>query len=376
MKLPLYFLSLFIALSSVTVWSEPQVIEHATIYREEGRFGGWPANHGIWNWGDEILVGFSRGYYEDLGEERHNIDHDKPEEHWFARSIDGGKTWELEDPSDVIVPRGAALHGVRPPHLIPKTPIPNTEAINFEHPDFAMTLRMLDHHAGPSMFYYSYDRGKTWEGPFDLLIHDQEGIGARTDYIVNGKHDCMIFVTAAKPNGREGRPLSARTTDGGKTWNFVSWITPLPEGFAIMPSSVRLSETEILSTVRVRKGSKRWIDAYLSQDNGESWDFLSTPVQDAGVGNPPSMIELHDGRLCLTYGYRAEPYSIRAVFSSDNGKTWTKPFTLRDDGSGRDLGYTRTVQIPDGKIVTVYYFQDHKAPERYIAATIWDPGEK
>jgi hypothetical protein len=39
---------------------------------ETGRFGGWPANHGIWSWGDEILVGFSAGY------------------HLFARSMDGG----------------------------------------------------------------------------------------------------------------------------------------------------------------------------------------------------------------------------------------------------------------------------------------------
>jgi hypothetical protein len=31
---------------------------------------------------------------------------------------------------------------------------------------------------------------------------------------------------------------------------------------------------------------------------------------------------------------------------------------------------------PDGKIVTVYYFNDHKDQERYIAATIWDPGLK
>ena len=56
-------------------------IHHVKVYFEEGRFGGWPANHGIWSWGDEILVGFSRGYHKDLGPERHNIDREKPEEH-------------------------------------------------------------------------------------------------------------------------------------------------------------------------------------------------------------------------------------------------------------------------------------------------------
>ena len=32
-----------------------------------------------------------------------------------------------------------------------------------------------------------------------------------------------------------------------------------------------------------------------------------------------------------------------------------------------------SVQRPDGKIVTVYYYNDRSAVERYIAATIWDP---
>jgi hypothetical protein len=27
---------------------------------------------------------------------------------------------------------------------------------------------------------------------------------------------------------------------------------------------------------------------------------------------------------------------------------------------------------PDGKVVTIYYFNDRKDGERYIAATIWD----
>gem|GEM_PF-4111678 len=39
-----------------------------------------------------------------------------------------------------------------------------------------------------------------------------------------------------------------------------------------------------------------------------------------------------------------------------------------------DLGYPRTVQRPDGKIVTMYYFNDASSKERYIAATIWRPG--
>jgi hypothetical protein len=62
--------------------------------------------------------------------------------------------------------------------------------------------------------------------------------------------------------------------------------------------------------------------------------------------------------------------------SDDGGKTWSDEIQLRDGGGGRDLGYPRSVQQSDGKVVTVYYFWDKKTgPERYVAATIWDPGK-
>src|SRR5262249_7060811 len=99
------------------------------------------------------------------------------------------------------------------------------------------------------------------------------------------------------------------------------------------------------------------------------------PVPDTGEGNPPHLIKLADGRLCLTYGRRASPYGILARLSADAGKTWSAPIALRNDGGGRDLGDPRSGQPPDGKVVTIYYFWDTlTGPERYIAATIWDPG--
>ena len=58
----------------------------------------------------------------------------------------------------------------------------------------------------------------------------QPGIAARTDYIVNGPDDCLLFLTAAKANRQEGPAALRRTTDGGKTWQFVSWIGPEPDG--------------------------------------------------------------------------------------------------------------------------------------------------
>lgn len=125
------------------------------------------------------------------------------------------------------------------------------------------------------------------------------------------------------------------------------------------------------------KARKSWIEAWRSADNGESWSFVGEPVPDTGEGNPPHLLKLADGRLCVTYGHRAAPFGIFARLSDDGGKSWSKPIVLRDDGGGRDLGYPRSVQRPDGRIVTVYYFWTEKTgPERFIAATIWSARAK
>jgi hypothetical protein len=356
--------------------AEDAAVEHVKVYHQKSRFGGWPANHGIWSWGDEILVGFSAGYHKDLGPAVHNIDREKPEEHLLARSKDGGKTWSIENPAPqhVLVGTAGMRHGTVPPDCTEPEPIDCPGGIDFTHPDFALTCRMAGVHTGASRFYYSCDRGRTWKGPFRLPLFGHSGIAARTDYVVNGPRDCLLFLTASKTDDREGRPVCVRTTDGGKTWKLVSYLGPEPKGYAIMPSTVRLGAKELLSAIRRREGAKAWIETYRSLDDGASWKLDTLPAPDLGEGNPPSMIRLADGRVCLTYGCRAAPYGIRARLSKDGGRTWGGEILLRDDGGGRDLGYPRSVQRLDGKVVTVYYLWDPKTgPERYIAATIWDP---
>jgi BNR repeat-like domain len=348
---------------------------HVKVFSEPGRFGGWPANHGIWSWGDEILVGFSAGYFKDNGPSRHAIDHDRPEEHLLARSLDGGETWSIENPAakGALIPTGKALHGITPPRLQERAWTDCPGGIDFTDPNFALTIRMTDVSGGASRFSYSTDRGHTWQGPFRLPLFGQPGIAARTDYLVNGKHDCLLFLTAAKRDGEEGRPLCVRTIDGGKSWLYVAWIADEPQGYAIMPSTVRLSSNELLSAVRCQDEERNWIDTYRSLDLGKNWTRDQTPVGDLGEGNPPSLIRLKDGRICLTYGYRAKPYGIRARLSADGGRTWGTEMTIRGNGGGRDLGYPRSAERSDGKIVTIYYFHDAPLEDRYIAATIWEP---
>ncbi len=362
--------SSFIAVISIAACcfaATPRIVHDVTVYREAGRYGGWPANHGIWSWGNEILVGFSAAYFQLKTPDRHQYDNRKPEEPRLARSLDGGESWAIEAPPSLLPPEqgGPAVTELDKP-------------MDFTDPNFVMTLRFSDTNKGPSRFWYSLDRGRIWRGPYAFPLLDQIGIAARTDYIVNGKHDAFVFLTASKTNGKEGRVLCARTEDGGMKWKFVSWIGGEPAGFSIMPSTVRMSPKELITATRVKYDKDTGaIEVYRSKDDGSTWQLWSRPLTVSGPfnGNPPSLIRLKDGRLCLTYGVRSAPYRICARLSND-GRTWSDEIVLRNDGAMWDLGYVRSVQRLDGNVVTIYYFPEQAHTERIIAATVWEPDSK
>ena len=62
-----------------------------------------------------------------------------------------------------------------------------------------------------------------------------------------------------------------------------------------------------------------WIDLWRSDDLGQSFAKIATPVPISRSGNPPTLTLLADGRLALVYGWRLPPYGVRARFSSDDG---------------------------------------------------------
>jgi len=363
-------------------------VQHREVYRDPNRYAGWPANYGIWSWGDEIVVGFTIGYPSREGG-FHARDRTRPFDNVQARSLDGGETWQIE-PFPGHRPGGRGLSADE--HMLPgmgvgaildgeEAPRPCPGEIDFQHPDFALMAAKTGLVAGArSFFYVSFDRCRSWQGPYSLPMYSPTGVAARTDYIVSGPRTCTLFLTANKRDDGEGRVLCARTTDGGRSFPLLSWIGPEPEGYAIMPSSVALGPGRFLVAVRrsgPRDGAQPapcWIELWRSDDDGHTWRYAGRPVPDTGLGgNPPALLRLLDGRLCLIYGHRAPPFGIQARLSEDEGATWSAAIPLRTDGGCHDLGYPRAVQRPDGTVVIVYYFNDRPDGERYIAATLWRP---
>jgi hypothetical protein len=285
------------------------VVKHVMVYDEPGRYAGWPANGGFWMWGNEMAVAFECGWFEDRPDwqDGHAKD-DRSNEDIVARSSDGGLTWTHKKYD--ILSSGDNMQ-------------PSPGGIDFTNPDFAFKCQ-------GERFYYSYDRAKTWHGPFRLRVPGLPGgdddLESRSNFIVNSKNDCFVFL-GVEPDNAEDLAYCTRTTNGGKTFDFVGWISPditkAPkyERWAVY-SGVRVSSNHLIAALR-RKINKKsgkikrlnWIDVYESKDNGRTWSFLSK-VADTDVvnsdhnGNPPSILKLKDGRLCV-----AKPGANRLSFA-------------------------------------------------------------
>jgi hypothetical protein len=216
-------------------------IQHRLVYKEPGRFCGWPANHGIWSWGDEILVGFARVYYQ-ANQQEHSIVKDKPSELRFARSLDGGETWALDGEWKWRLNDPGALTSF----IGDSIPLP--QAINFAHPDFVLKCF-------GSNFVISDDRGKSWQGPYALPDFGRK-LTARTDYITEGADRCFVFLAAFEPAVHaklKDRAFCIQTADGGKSFQFRGHMTGEPIAVrSVMPSTVRGAQGQFISALRRR----------------------------------------------------------------------------------------------------------------------------
>lgn len=362
-------------------------MEQVTIYREPGRFAGWPANYGMWAWGDELVLGFTVG--EHLTEGRfHARNTAKPFVNLQARSLDGGRSWNVGAfPGHLPGGRGLSADehmnaGLRLGEALESDPVaPSPGGFDFSHPDFALMVGRTGLLAGtPSFFYVSTDRCRSWQGPYALPMWGLPAVAGRTDYQVLSPDRCLLFLTANKTNGEEGRVFCAETTDGGRSFAFLSWIGEEPPGrvdYGIMPASLRLPSGDIIVANRMgRDDEVFWIEIHRSSDEGRSWRLVSTPVTFRDLrhqGNPATLNRLADGRIAMTYGNRDAPYTMAARISADEGASWGPEITLRSGGGNHDLGYPRTVAAADGTLVTAYYFNDRVDGERFIAATRWRP---
>lgn len=345
------------------------------LYQKEGKFAAWPANYLCKNWNDEIVAGFFIADHYSGPVYMHSYEPDKEHCIYLARSLDNGETWTAE-PTPLSDPAPSDIK------KMPEILRDFDGNIDFTHPDFMLMFnRSGEAKEDFSWWYYSMDRGHTWDGPFKIPLMPEltYGLNMRTEYKIISKDELLFFGTCQKSTEIEGRVFCAKLTEGGKRAEFVGWIDDeLPgKGFMIMPQVQRRKDGTLVAITRVREDTATedeyifYMGQYESADEGKTWVRKANATGDMG-GNPPALTVMGDGTWVLIFGRRTTPTGIRCVYSEDEGRTWSKEIIIRDDTTGNDLGYPRAITRNDGSVFVCYYFCENKDKERYIAASIFD----
>lgn len=229
-----------------------------------------------------------------------------------------------------------------------------------------------------SLFRISRDNGKTFGRIYKSPITSPHGprelpdgriIWCGSPFYANQDHDVSRGIECYELD-----PDSWNMTFLGK----ISAITDR-DGDALLscePDVIGLPDGTLVCHIRVqgRKADFSQLTLYqsVSCDSGHTWSNPKQILPD--MGGAPAHLMLHSsGLLISVYGYRCEPFEIRAILSSDGGESWSEPVTLSTGNIYPDMGYPMSVEVSDGVILTVYYCHPAPGEPAIIRQVRWLP---
>lgn len=365
-----------------------KVLQHISIYEKRDAYCAWPAMGRAAN--GDIVVLFTRTE-EHLGPNGEIL---------LSRSTDNGRTWRppaiiydtpLDDRESGLthLHDGRLLAHYRSVRWTPEnylalpdnayeTSLLGRWIYSVGHPDYATATR----HEG-AWHALSSDNGHTWSAPVP-----------GTDTIHGGLHlqnGSFLVASYREDGGHIG--VYASQTALGEYAKIATVMCPRPKVIRFgEPHILQLASGRLIMMIRATAipyddGSPLchlW--GAWSDDNGQTW---SAPYETPLWGYPPHLLQLADGRVLCSYGYRRAPFGQRAAISED-GIHWSQAgeVILRQDAPNKDLGYPVSLELEPGKILTVYYQSDVDAsadprmrppdPLRKkpgILGTIWEIGQ-
>jgi hypothetical protein len=210
----------------------------------------------------------------------------------------------------------------------------------------------------------STDGGVTWSARYPTIVNSPHG--------PIQLEDGRLLYPGVELWTKERRVGVCESVDDGQSWR---WLAPIPtrpgddsgqyhELHGADAGSGRL-------VVHIRNHNPANAEETLqteSTDGGRTW---SVPHSIGVWGLPSFLTRLRDGRLLMTYGHRRTPFGNQARVSSDAGRTWSEPLIISGDGTNGDLGYPSTVELDDGKLLTVWYESMKGMPRAVLRQARW-----
>lgn len=355
-------------------------MEHFTLYKDSEAYSCFPAiakakDGSLWvtfrRAGNFSLKAVQEGKYDHV---------DKGARIGLLNSIDQGKTWNEtkifpafdpergeQDPSIQVLSNGTLVL-----NFFQWFVVPEEEKDRLKYPARQQLDGSWADVEGP-FIVRSYDNGKTWETSPVYVDSSPLKRGGTSDAVVELPNGNLIMgIYGADYGDRVCRAYSKISSDGGNTWGETALIAA-DKNHEISFEEPGISLTpdgNLLAMIRSGlPGKYAYLHQAFSYDLGKTWVELEETKM---WGHPASILLLADGKMVSTYGYRKEPFGIRASISTDGGKTWDieNEYILREDGGSRDLGYPCTTQLEDGSLYTVYYIHGEDGI-RHIAGTHW-----
>ncbi len=215
----------------------------------------------------------------------------------------------------------------------------------------------------------SSDGGSNWTISATATAFPAESgyIGNPYGDIIQGENGNLFF---AMYSGNPGLTRIFRSIDDGHTWYGYSYI----DTAAVVnePALLHLGNGKWICASRTYDSG---LDLYVSDNNAQSWQRRGKLSEHNE--HPGHLMRLANGRILLTYGNRHAPEGVDVRASDDEGLTWSAPVRLGGFADW-DGGYPSSVQLPDGRVLTVFY-------ERYpipfhddsyrMNSVIWDPAK-
>ena len=225
---------------------------------------------------------------------------------------------------------------------------------------------------------HSADGGKTWQGPvYPPHIAPEINFNAQGEplpaynrgALCEGKNGRIYWAVAAndQESPRKSSVHLLASDDAGLSWNYLS-VVAADENATFNETSVyETPKGDLVAFLRTANLDDQACIAR-STDGGKTfgkWESMGFQ------GHPLNALRLPDNRVLLTYGYRHEPFGIRArILNAECTDFATAPeMILRDDGGSTDLGYTWPVLLGNNRVLVVYYFNKEKGT-RHIAGTV------